>query len=193
MFASCCWWQSLAVDGGSGASRGHAPVMRRSGCRWSGAVARLSAFQAGHIPSCCGSCERCAPSLVAAACRWSLLLLSPLLSTRRRPSGSEPTRTLQGMARVRSGQAPAWLLSSDRSVRRGSRIKRDFACTFIRHFPAVLVVLRSQLRLRLEGRTRTLSGPSPALSPARTHAPSATGHLAHPSLVRRLIQGGHGI
>jgi len=24
MFAGCCWWWSLAVDGGSGASRGHA-------------------------------------------------------------------------------------------------------------------------------------------------------------------------
>jgi len=30
-----------------------------------------------------------------------------------------PSRTLQGMARVRSGQAPAWPLSSGRSVRRG--------------------------------------------------------------------------
>jgi len=28
-------------------------------------------------------------------------------------------RTVQGMARVRSGQAPAWPLSSDRSVRSG--------------------------------------------------------------------------
>ena len=37
--------------------------------------------------------------------------------------------TLQGMARVRSGQAPAWPLVSDRSVRSGSRVKRDFACT----------------------------------------------------------------
>ncbi len=77
------------------------------------------------------------------------------------------------MARVRSGQAPAWPLSSDRSVRRGSGVKRDFACTFTRHFSPVLVVLRSQSRLRLEGRTRTLSGPSPDLSPARTLAPSA--------------------
>ena len=39
-------------------------------------------------------------------------------------------RTVQGMARVRSGQAPAWPLVSDRSARRGSRIKHDFACTF---------------------------------------------------------------
>jgi hypothetical protein len=75
---------------------------------------------------------------------------------------------LQGMARARSGQALAWPLSSAQSVRRGSRIKRDFACTFTRYFPAVLVVLRSQSCLRLEGRTRTLSGPSPDTSPART-------------------------
>ena len=50
------------------------------------AAGRPSAFQAGHIPSCSGSCECCALSPVAAACRWSLLLLSPLLSIQRRPS-----------------------------------------------------------------------------------------------------------
>ena len=77
-------------------------------------------------------------------------------------------RTLQGMARVRSGQAPAWPLVSGRSVRRGSRVKRDFACTSTSHDPPVLVALRSQSRLRLEGRTRTLSGPSPDLRPPRT-------------------------
>jgi hypothetical protein len=60
-------------------------------------------FQAGHMPSCYGSCECPVLSPVAAACRWSLLLLSPLLSTRRRPSNSKPTRTLQGMTRVWSG------------------------------------------------------------------------------------------
>ena len=152
-------------------------AVQRLGTGWlqsrrNGADPRPSAFQAGHIPSCYGSCERYALSPVAAVCRWSLLLLSPLLSTRRSPSGSKPTRTLQGMARVRSGQAPAWPLVSDRSVRRGSRVKRDFACTFTRHFPPVLVVLRSQSCLRLEGRARTLSGPSPDLSPARTLAPS---------------------
>ena len=44
-------------------------------------------------------------------------------------------RTVQGMARVGSGQAPAWPLSSDRSVRRGSSTKRsDFACAFTRSF-----------------------------------------------------------
>ena len=74
--------------------------------------------------------------------------------------------TLQGMARVRSGQAPAWPLVSDRSVRSGSRVKRDFACTCADFFSPVLVVLRSQSRLMLEGRIRTLSGPSPDLSPS---------------------------
>jgi hypothetical protein len=75
-------------------------------------------------------------------------------------------RTVQGIARVRSGQAPAWPLVSDRSVRRGSGVKRDFACALTRHFSPVLVVLRAQSRLRLEGWTRTLSGPSPDLSRA---------------------------
>ena len=47
---------------------------------------RPSVFQAGHIPSWRGSCERYALSPVAAASHWSLLLLSRLLSTRRTPS-----------------------------------------------------------------------------------------------------------
>jgi hypothetical protein len=85
----------------------------------------------------------------------------------------EAACTVQGMARVRSGQAAAWPLVSDRSVRRGSGVKRDFACTFTGPLPAVLVVLRSQSCLMLEGRARTLSGPSPDLSPARILAPSA--------------------
>jgi hypothetical protein len=38
MFAGGCWCRSLAVDGTSGASRGHAPVVRRPGALWSGAV-----------------------------------------------------------------------------------------------------------------------------------------------------------
>jgi hypothetical protein len=158
---------SLTTSTNAAAPRSIAPAGRLVNSGRSGGV-QSGRWRAGHIPGCYGSRERCALSLVAAACRWSL----PLLSARRWPSGSKPTRTLQGMARVRSGQAQAWPLSSDRSVRRGSRIKRDFACTFTRHFPPVLVALRSQSCLRLEGRARTLSGPSPALSPARTHAPS---------------------
>jgi hypothetical protein len=62
-------------------------------------------------------------------------------------------------------------LISVRSVRRDSRVERDFACTLAGAFPPVLVVLRAQSRLGLEGRTRTLSGPSPDLSPVRAFAP----------------------
>src|SRR6185437_7185283 len=80
MFGGGCRWRSLAVDGSSGASRGHAPVVRRPGSRWGGAVERPYAFQAGHIPSWRGSCECCALSPVAVGSRRLLLLLSPLLS-----------------------------------------------------------------------------------------------------------------
>ncbi len=77
------------------------------------------------------------------------------------------------MVRVRSGQAPAWLLPLTGVSVEVSGIKRDFACTFTRQVPPALVALRPQLRLMLEGRTRTLSGPSPDLSPARILAPPA--------------------
>ncbi len=97
----------------------------------------------------------------------------PAIAPLNSRSCPETARTVQGMARVRSGQAAAWPLVSDRSVRRGSGVKRDFACTFIRRFSPVLVALRSQSRLMLEGRARTPRGPSPDLSPARTHALAA--------------------
>jgi hypothetical protein len=42
------------------------------------------------------------------------------------------------------GQAMAWPLVSGRSVRRGSRVKRDFACTLASLFPPLLVVLRAR-------------------------------------------------
>jgi len=45
MFAGCCWWRSLAIDGCSGTSRGHGSVMRRPDSRWDGTVERPSAFQ----------------------------------------------------------------------------------------------------------------------------------------------------
>ena len=78
-----------------------------------------------------------------------------------------PRSASRGMAHVRPGQAAAWPLVSARSVRRRSRVKRDFACTFTGAFHPAPVALRSQSRLGLEGRTHTLSGPSPDLSPAR--------------------------
>ena len=82
------------------------------------------------------------------ALRWATCRTAPQC---RRCNYPVSARAVQGMARARSGQAPAWPLSSDRSVCRGSRIKRDFACAFTRHFPPVLVVLRSQSRLGWRG------------------------------------------
>ena len=81
------------------------------------------------------------------------------------------------MACVRSGQAAAWPLVSGRSVRRGSGVKRDFACTFTRQL--LLCSLPCGLQqscLRLEGRTRTLRRPSPDLSLALARAPSRHRH-----------------
>jgi hypothetical protein len=69
-------WPLTAIRGHLGGTL----VMRRPGARWSGAVARPSICQAGHIPSCGGSCECSALLPVAAAGRWSLRLMLPLLS-----------------------------------------------------------------------------------------------------------------
>jgi hypothetical protein len=108
-------------------------------------------------------------------CAWCENPIPARALTRRLslPAGNCPVtaRTMQGMARVRPGRLLPDPYLLVRSVRRGSGVKRDFACTFARHLSPVLVVLRSQSRLRLEGRIRTLSGPSPDLSPARTLAP----------------------
>jgi hypothetical protein len=109
------------------------------------------------------------PGLSACACRcpapWQQVWQQP-------PDLRVMGRTLQGVACVRSGQALAWPLVSDRSVRRGSRVKRDLACTYTSHTSPVPVAPRSQSRLRLEGRTRTLRGPSPDMVPARAFDPT---------------------
>jgi hypothetical protein len=52
---------------------------------------RPSAFQAGHIPSWLESCECYALLAVTAACRWSLLLLSPVATGRAASDGSYPS------------------------------------------------------------------------------------------------------
>jgi hypothetical protein len=110
---------------------------------------------------CCCCCQRGQPRALYAAsaatdaCRCAGQLRS-----------SADAFALQGMARVWSGQAP-WPLSTDRSVRTGSGVKRDFACTLTGAVPPVLVALQAQSRLGLEGRIRTLSGPSPDLRRTR--------------------------
>jgi hypothetical protein len=64
-------WRSMTLLY-SAAVRLQVRLMRRRGLSFR--------FQAGHIPSCHESCECAALSLIAIACCWSLLLLSPLLS-----------------------------------------------------------------------------------------------------------------
>ena len=92
-------------------------------------------------------------------------------------------RTVQGMARVRSGQAPAWPLVLTGVSAEVSRVKRDFACTLAGAFPPVLVDPRGQSRLGLEGRTRTLSGPSPEL----TFPESALARVGSAAVVSRFL------
>ena len=55
MFVGCCWWRSLAVDGSSGTSRGHAPVMRRPDPR--------NAAVLGTVQPGCGYCAPPLPPL----------------------------------------------------------------------------------------------------------------------------------
>jgi hypothetical protein len=62
---------------------------------------RPSVFQAGHISSWRGPYERYALSSVAAACRWWLLLLSPLLSAVIRRAGG---RWLARQVEVKEGR-----------------------------------------------------------------------------------------
>jgi hypothetical protein len=52
MFAGCCWWRSLAVDGCSGASRGHARVVRRPDSRWAAPSNDLPLIRPDISPRC---------------------------------------------------------------------------------------------------------------------------------------------
>lgn len=92
-------------------------------------------------------------------------------------------RSLQGMARVRSGQAQAWPLVLTGMSAVVSRVKRDFACTLTGSFQPVLVDLRGQSRLGLEGRTRTLTGPYPDL----TFSESVLARVSHAAVVSRFL------
>ena len=133
---------------------------------------------------------------------WLAPLLSSLLSTDPRDVAVlgcciVTARTSQGMARVRSGQAPAWPLSSDRSGRRGSRVKRDFACSSTRHLSPVLVVLRVTVTLEAGGTDtytqRAIPGSEP--QPGLLRAPSArcdlrSGAVDWPVTVGTIRSGG---
>ena len=107
-------------------------------------VMRCRRSLAPAVGRCC-CCHRCCQSGAG-----------PPVASRPEPCRGWPAF---GPGRLRPGP-----LVSGRNVRRDSRVKRDFACTLAEAIPPVLVVLRAQSRLGLEGRTRTLSGPSPDLT-----------------------------
>ena len=66
-------------------------------------------------------------SPAAAACRWSLLLLSPLLSAQPRSSGGKLTRTAGPPGpRTGSGAAELRITSVSRALLAGSRARASF-------------------------------------------------------------------
>jgi hypothetical protein len=95
-----------------------------------GADPRPSAFQAGHNPSRHKIFVRLVLSPVAAACRWSLLLLSPLLSAQPRSSGGKLTRTA-GPPGPRTGSSAAELriTSVSRALLAGFKARASFRFT----------------------------------------------------------------
>ncbi len=111
MFAGCCWRRSLAVGGSSGASRGHAPVMRSPGSRWS--RCHRSRQQRSERTCAHGSGGgRSYLSNLYILSAWTRSHISPAAETiprifRIMENAAATTLTLQGIARVRSGQAPA--------------------------------------------------------------------------------------
>jgi len=80
-------------------------------------------------------------------------------------------RTVQGMARVRLGQAPAWPLVPDRRGHKDSAVEGGR-----RPFPE-----ETRSALDIEGKHVTIQGPDPEMSPAAAYAPSACAASA-PSL-----------
>ena len=103
MFAGCCWWRSLAIDGSSGTSRGHGPVMRRPGSQWDGVIERLSASRKGgrsvpgpsYLPRPCRIpgpgdviAGNPAPGGDVTWANWPCRVTSPILVTRHPPFGS---------------------------------------------------------------------------------------------------------
>ncbi len=138
--------------------------------RRNGADPRPSAFQPGHITRCCMACWHPCALQIGEACSWLLPLQSRLLSTAAgRIEVSVTARTVQGMARVRSGQAPAWPLVSGRSVRRGSGVKREFACTFAQELSSRIRCPAATVTLETGGADtytqRAIPGSEPRIGP----------------------------
>src|SRR3954447_2033543 len=92
--------------------------------------------------------------------------LAAVLAAAAGTRDSHPQCAVDGPRPVRAGSGLALVFWPERPQRHPG-VKRDFACAYTRHFSPVLIVLRSQSRLRLEGRTRTLSGAIPGSKTSR--------------------------
>ena len=121
---------------------------------------RPSVFQAGHLPSWHRSCVSYALSPVAGACRWLLLLLSPLLS-------------------ARSGRlcpaAPGVRLVTARTVERMAPYPGQACCLALGFWPECFRRLavkggqrpfpkETRSALDIEGKHVTIQGPCPDLT-----------------------------
>ena len=130
---------------------------------------RPSAFQPGHIPSCYRSCECSALSPVAAACRCRCCCCHRCCQLGvGRPVASRPAPCrgwlASGPGRLRPGP---WFLTGVSAEAPGSSVVTSRV-----HSPGTFHLCSlpcgSQSCLMLEGRIRTLSGPSPDPRAART-------------------------
>ena len=86
MFAGCCWWRSLADDGYSGTSRGHAPVCVGQVLGGVAPSHDRTFFQAGHIPSRHKMYERPALSPIVADRRRLPLVTAVAVTVAVRPA-----------------------------------------------------------------------------------------------------------
>jgi hypothetical protein len=115
---------------------------------------RPSVFQAAHNPSRHKIYLRIVLSPVAAVCRWSLLLLSPLLSAQPSSSGGKLTRTA-GPLGPRTGSGAAEL-----------RITRVFSCVAHRFKTRASLMFAGRCwcrSLAVDGRSGTSRGHAPVM------------------------------
>jgi hypothetical protein len=101
MFAGCCWWRSLAVEGSSGAPRGMgSQCVGHVVCGAAPSYDRLL-FRPDVSPGRHRKCECLRALATADVFRWLLLLLSPLVGLR-----AQSRLMLEGRARTLSGPSP---------------------------------------------------------------------------------------
>src|SRR5439155_16995684 len=90
------------------------------------------------------------------------------------------------------GRPPGLALAGCPRGRQRLQVKRDFACTFTRHFSPVLVVLPATVTLGWRGRPRTLARRVPRPG-ARQHLRGVSGGIAASFWPWRARGGGAGL